>query len=177
MSKTVSKNKWVRTSGWRAACSKKAGEKSRTTGQQKSAKKALPTLVWIDDYEPGLALYKKVYEGLGYRIHTASRVHAGLALLASRAADAVVVDYEMPEMNGGEVAATIKQQWPSLPVVLFSGSTFVPDTVKKLVDAFCDKASPREHLHSIIKAVLQKREGSKAAISFMTAQQGRLAVA
>lgn len=177
MRKTVSKNKWEQASGWRSERLRKTGEKSRATGQQKSAKKAVPTLVWIDDYEPGLALYKKVYEGLGYRIHTASRAHVGLALLASSAADAVVVDYEMPEMNGGEVAATIKQQWPSLPVVLFSGSAFIPDTVKKVVDAFCDKACPREHLHSIIKAVLEKRENSQAAISFMTAQQGRLAVA
>src|SRR6185437_3805770 len=107
---------------WRASRTKAGRAKSRAAGQEEPRKNA-PTLVWIDDYEPGLALYKKVYESLGYRIHTASHGRAGLELLASRTADAVVVDYEMPEMNGGEVAATIKQHWPSLPVVLFSGST------------------------------------------------------
>lgn len=176
MNKSGLKNKWSKPARWRASRTKAGRAKSRAAGQEEPRKNA-PTLVWIDDYEPGLALYKKVYESLGYRIHTASHGRAGLELLASRTADAVVVDYEMPEMNGGEVAATIKQHWPSLPVVLFSGSTFVPDGVKKLVDAFCDKASAGEHLHSIIKAVLQKRERSEPAISFMTAQQGRLAVA
>jgi CheY-like chemotaxis protein len=150
---------------------------SQSRSRSCQEKSAPPTLVWIDDYEPGLALYKKVYEALGYRIHTASRGQAGLALLASRSADAVVVDYEMPEMNGGEVAASIKQQWPSLPVVLFSGSTFIPERVKKLVDALCDKASSREHLHSTIQNLLKKKEQTQNAISFMTARRGRLAVA
>ena len=117
-----------------------------------------PTLVWIDDYEPGLILYKAMYENLGYNVHTASRGNEGLEILASRSADAVIVDYEMPEMDGGAVTESIKKRWPGMPVIMFSGSAIVPPHVTDLVDAFCDKAGRREDLQLAIQNVLQKKQ-------------------
>lgn len=117
-----------------------------------------PTLVWIDDYEPGLGIYKEIYEELGYRVFTASRGIDGLRILAARPADAVIVDYEMPEMDGGAVAVSIKQRWPSMPVIMFSGCAVVPNNMANVVDAFCDKAGRREDLQIAIQTVLQKRQ-------------------
>lgn len=137
-----------------------------------------PTLVWIDDYEPGLSLYKALYEKLGYRVHTAAHGRKGLDLVAEHRADAVIVDYEMPGMNGGEVAASIKSRWPSLPVIMFSGSSLVPRRVKKIIDGFCDKAGSREELHSTIRRALKTNQPqSSATTSSIAAQSGRLAVA
>ncbi len=117
-----------------------------------------PTLVWIDDYEPGLVMYKAIYENLGYNVHTASRGNEGLEILASRAADAVIVDYEMPDMDGGAVTESIKKRWPGMPVIMFSGSAMVPSHITNLVDAFCDKAGHREELQTAIQNVLQKKQ-------------------
>jgi|SRR6185312_1324309 len=117
-----------------------------------------PTLVWIDDYQPGLGLYKELYEELGYRVFTASRGVDGLRILAARSADAVIVDYEMPEMDGGAVARSIKQRWPSMPVIMFSGCSAVPTDMADIVDAFCDKAGRREDLQIAIQTVLQKKQ-------------------
>jgi CheY-like chemotaxis protein len=125
------------------------------TGNSTSAP---PTLVWIDDYEPGLGVYKEMYEELGYRVFTASRGVDGLRILAARAADAVIVDYEMPEMDGGVVAKSIKQRWPSMPVIMFSGCGTVPHCIAEVVDAFCDKAGQREDLLIAIQTVLQKNK-------------------
>ena len=119
-----------------------------------------PTLVWIDDYEPGLGVYKEIYEELGYRVFTASRGVDGLRILAARPADAVIVDYEMPEMDGGAVAKSIKQRWPSMPVIMFSGCAVVPNSTASIVDAFCDKAGRREDLLIAIQRVLQKSKTS-----------------
>jgi DNA-binding NtrC family response regulator len=139
------------------------------------AKPYSPTLVWIDDYEPGLAVYKSIYEHFGYQVHTASHGSEGLEILASRKADAVIVDYEMPGMDGGIVAKSIKERWPSLPVIMFSGHAAVPSHVTGMVDAFCDKAGAREDLHLAIRTVLQKRTGYIPTTSFNAVQPGRLA--
>src|SRR6266480_5704102 len=93
------------------------------------------TLVWIDDYEPGLPVYQALAESLGFRVLTASSGKTGLELVASHRVDAVVVDYEMPVMNGEAVAKLIKSNWPDLPVILFSGSSLLPGRVKHFVDA------------------------------------------
>jgi len=118
------------------------------------------TLVWIDDYKPGLALYKMMFEMVGYRVLTASSGKLGLELVASHSVDAVVVDYEMPEMNGYEVAAALKRKWPNLPIVMFSGLTSVPSKVFHVVNAFCDKASSREELLATVQAVLTNNPSS-----------------
>jgi CheY-like chemotaxis protein len=116
------------------------------------------TLVWIDDYEPVLTVYKALFESLGFRVLTASQGTVGLGLIASNAVDAVVVDYEMPEMDGRQVATAIKTRQPELPVILFSGSNEVPHRVKQLFDAVCDKAGSRDQLLSEIHRVLEAKE-------------------
>jgi len=115
--------------------------------------------VWIDDYEPGLVLYKAVLESLGFRVLTASRGRVGLDLLATHPADAVVVDYEMPGMDGEAVATSIRHRRPELPIIMFSGSSMLPNRVRNVVGAVCDKAGSRDELLATINRVL----GTKAA--------------
>lgn len=122
------------------------------------------TIVWIDDYEPGLALYKLMFESLGYRVLTASRGAAGIELAQSDQVDAVVTDYEMPELNGEVVVNTLKAARPSLPIVLFSGSSQIPERLLNLVDGYCDKAESRDTLVGAIQSVLQRQTISHSAI-------------
>ena len=132
-----------------------------------------PTLVWIDDYQPGLTVYKAVFEGLGFRVLAASCGRAGLDLIDSHAVDAVIVDYEMPDMDGEAIATSIRNSRPELPVILFSGSSLVPSRVKSVVDAVCDKAGSRDDLLAAINRVLGKRSNCRRlpAISVSQAQQ------
>lgn len=116
-----------------------------------------PTLLWIDDYEPALAVYKAVFEHLGFRVLTASRGSVGLQIAASANVDAVIVDYEMPEMDGGMVAATLKRRNRGLPVVMFSGSGVIPHRVRRNLDAVCDKAKSHGPLLHTLKVLLARR--------------------
>lgn len=116
-----------------------------------------PTLLWIDDFEPGLALYQKMFEDLGFDVLTASSGKAGVRLAVTNSVDIVVTDYEMPGMNGLQVAAAIKALDARIPVLLFSGSTLLPVSSRRAVDAFCDKAGPRSELLDSIHRLLQKK--------------------
>jgi len=130
----------------------------RTKPRQTSIRRTTsPTLLWIDDFEPGLMLYRKMFEDLGFKVLTATSGNAGVRLAAMNRVDAVVTDYEMPGMNGITVASAIKALDPRTPVLLFSGSTLVPAHASSVVDAVCDKARPRTELLAAIHRLLQRK--------------------
>ena len=116
-----------------------------------------PTLLWIDDFQLGLEMYRAMFERLGYRVLTASSGEKGLRVASTHHVDLVVTDYEMPGMNGEAVALALKALKPEVPVILFSGSTTMSDRALYLVDACCDKAGSREELLAAIHFLLQKK--------------------
>ena len=128
-----------------------------STAKKRPVCSGLPTLLWVDDFQPGLELYRTMFEGMGFRVLTAGCGAEAVKLVAQHLIDVVVTDYEMPGMDGEAVAAAIKAIKPRLPVVLFSGSTLIPLRARRLVDAFCDKAGSRNQLSSTIHRVLQKK--------------------
>ena len=115
------------------------------------------TLLWIDDFQIGLEMYRAMFERLGYRVLTASSGQAGLRIAASQRIDLVVTDYEMPGMNGEAVANALKVLKSDLPVILFSGSTMVSNRALQVVDACCDKAGSREELLATIHLLLHRK--------------------
>jgi CheY-like chemotaxis protein len=126
-------------------------------GSRKSQTKPRQTLLWIDDFAPGLAMYKAMFETLGFRVLTASSGAEGIKLALSNHIDAVITDYEMPEMNGEAVASAIKALRPGVPVLMFSGSTLISSRCRRVVDAFCDKAGSRDELLVAVHRLLQKK--------------------
>ncbi len=118
---------------------------------------ARPTLLWIDDFVPALELYQASFERLGFRVLTASSGELGVALATRNRVDVVVTDYEMPGINGEDVATAVKAINPRIPVIMFSGSTLIPPRLRRVVDAFCDKAGSRDKLVGVIHRLLQKK--------------------
>jgi DNA-binding NtrC family response regulator len=130
---------------------------SSTVGKKRPVCSGRPTLLWVDDFQLGLALYRSMFEGLGFKVLTATSAKQGLKLAAENAVDVVVTDYEMPGMNGEALAVAVKAIKPRVPVVLFSGSTLVPLSARRVIDAFCDKAGSRNQLSNTIHRVLLKK--------------------
>lgn len=128
------------------------------TSRTGACKSARPTLLWIDDFAPALDLYKAMFEQLGCRVLTASNGKAGLRLATSNRVDLVVTDYEMSGMNGEEVAVAVKALNPRTPVLLFSGSSLLPQRIREFVDGCCDKAGPRTQLLRAVQTLLQRRD-------------------
>jgi CheY-like chemotaxis protein len=100
----------------------------------------------IDDHEPGLHARKLVLQGAGYNVITASSGRTGLRLLQSHPVHFVILDYGMPQMNGGTVAREIRRTHPHVRILMLSGHIDVPDSVLPAVDAFITKEQPPEVL-------------------------------
>ena len=57
----------------------------------------------------------------GLSVTTAESPEEGLRLLETESFDCVVSDYQMPGTNGVEFLQRVRQRWPDLPFVLFTG--------------------------------------------------------
>jgi CheY-like chemotaxis protein len=61
--------------------------------------------------------------------------------------DVVVVDYQMPGMNGGEVARAVKDLHPETPVLVLSALPRLPqEAPRECIDAFVTKGGPTSDL-------------------------------
>ena len=97
------------------------------------------TVLCIDDYETSAAGWCLYLQSFGYSVTTAFSAQEGLQLFATSPVDLVMLDYAMPDLNGGEVAATMKRMKPHVPVLLFSGMSEIPGAIREHVDAFLQK--------------------------------------
>ncbi len=104
-------------------------------------------------------------EGAGYRVLTSTGGAAGLDLLQSSNVHAVILDYLMPGMDGAEVARTVRQKWPELPIVLLSGyPDEVPEDVLRMVNAFVTKGGTPQQLLMVLEGALSRRDLRKVTI-------------
>ncbi|RNJ26417.1 PAS domain S-box protein [Halosegnis longus] len=54
-------------------------------------------------------------------VHTAATPEEGRELLTAREIDCIVSDYDMPEMNGIEFLERVRETYPDLPFILYTG--------------------------------------------------------
>lgn len=114
----------------------------------------------IDDDNSILRFEKALLERSGYQVLTAASAQEGLKLATTCACDAVLLDYQMPEMNGHEVASAIRLVRPSLPIILLSGSE-VPTQALALVDAFVPKLESSQQLLPMIDELCRRSQEAK----------------
>lgn len=128
-----------------------------------SATQASPrqySVLCIDDEFSILMMRKLLLESVGLSAITASSGKEGLAIFASRPVDAVIVDYSMPDMDGGVLAALLKQHKPHVPVIMLSGYPGARETVSEVVDAFLEKGGDTAELLSLVQSLIKIRDHS-----------------
>ena len=113
--------------------------------------KNVRTLLCIDDDTHGLTVRKLLLEAFGFRVKTASSGHEGLKVFRSSKVDAVLIDYEMPQMNGVQLADELKRRRRQVPVVMLSAYPSIPDDARGHVDAFVTKGGPTAELIDILE--------------------------
>ena len=91
------------------------------------------SVLLIDDEPLVRTATAEMIRDLGHHVEEASGGAEGLALLErGLSVDAVITDYMMPGMNGGEVSRRVAQIRPNLPVLLITGYTGPTDDAPHL---------------------------------------------
>ena len=116
----------------------------------------------VDD-DPAMVL---MVDGLlrrhGYKVTTYEQPAAALARVHTdaREFDILVTDYNMPEMNGMELATAVRRAAPGLPIIITSG--FISDEMRQQaadlgVGALLQKEYTLERLAGLVHGVLEQR--------------------
>lgn len=111
------------------------------------------TILCIDDHQNALAGWSLLLHNVGYRVLSAADPSEGLQLFGTSHVDAVVLDYQMPEMDGARVAAAMKQMKPAVPVVMFTAHS-LPRELEQRVDGVIVKGRPPQVLISKLDELL-----------------------
>ena len=119
------------------------------------------TILCVDDNQSSLNICKIVLTDFGYEVITAGSGREGLEVFASLAIDAVILDYQMPEMNGELVAAEMRRTKPRVPILMLSGWISVPESAFQLVDGYIAKGDPVEFMLLAVQQVLSRGKTRK----------------
>jgi CheY-like chemotaxis protein len=116
-------------------------QNTRQMQQRSAAVKAKKrTLLCIDDSPAGLEVRRGMLEGSGYNVLTADTGVSGLDVFSKHQVDAVILDYNMPDMNGERVAIELRRMNSRVPILLFSAyAETIPRTLLAAIDAFVAK--------------------------------------
>ncbi len=119
----------------------------------------MPTILCIDDDPNILELQKNIFEINGYTVLTAPDGPTGISLARKQAVDAVVLDFKMPGMDGGQVAEALWEEQPNLPVVICTGFfDAVPEWLRWFAVACLQKGDGPKVLLSAIQELLATRK-------------------
>src|SRR6266849_678847 len=122
----------------------------------------MATVLCIDDNRNVLEMNKALLEGIGYRVLLAPDGPTGIALTRKHSIDAVVLDFNMPGMDGAQVAEVLMKEQPTLPVAIWSGCVdTIPESLKWFADAVLHKGDGPDTLLSAVEKLVHKCRARK----------------
>jgi len=118
----------------------------------------------VDDENDILNLVKRILTREGFEVITASDGKEGLAKVYSEAPDLMILDINMPVMNGWEVCRKIREDplYKHLPIIMLTVRKTKADQLKGLNlggDEYITKPFFPAELLARVKTVLQRTSG------------------
>ncbi|MCO5976351.1 HD domain-containing phosphohydrolase [Ideonella oryzae] len=87
------------------------------------------TLLLVDDESGVLNALRRLFRGQGYTVLLASSGAEGLQILAQQPVDLVLSDMRMPEMDGAQFLAQVRQRHPQAVRLLLTGYADIGSTI------------------------------------------------
>lgn len=123
-------------------------------------------VLYVDD-EPSLLELGKIFleQDNEIALETVTSARAALDILSQKTFDAIVADYRMPEIDGIEFLKQVRQRYPDIPFILFTGRSreeVVIHALNEGADFYLQKggdpqAQFTELAHKIKKSIAQRK--------------------
>jgi DNA-binding NtrC family response regulator len=94
-----------------------------------------PRILVIDDQPHILTVYSRALKRAGYDAQVAVSAEAALAAVRSAPPDAMLVDLNMPYINGMGLLYRVRETYPDMPVALITGNGNLDDHTLREVQA------------------------------------------
>lgn len=123
----------------------------------------MPNVLLVDDNESVRTLNKTILEIGNYTVFTAQDGFQALDIFAKETIELIILDIDMPIMNGFEVLRTLREDYPDteFAVIMLTASGLTSDRIEahKLgADDFLEKPIRSQQLLEAIAKVLQARK-------------------
>lgn len=119
-----------------------------------------PSILVVDDELLIRDLLYDFFSGQGWQIAVAENSEKALKILHDKKVDLVLTDIKMPELDGLQLAAKLKETDPALPVVVMTGYPSVESAVSALrakVEDYVIKPFNINQLFKLIETTIQRR--------------------
>ena len=131
-----------------------------------SASPAQPARVLVVDDEPQIRRFLDIsLRAQGYQVEVAETGQAGLAALATRGADLVVLDLGLPDRDGRDVLIELRQ-WSAVPVIVLTARSSESEKVAVLdagANDYVTKPFGIQEFMARIRALMRDRAASGAS--------------
>lgn len=136
--------------------------------QEGNRKKVSITLLVIDDDREMLAILKDFLEQEGYRVIAELSGDNAIATVELQQIDLVILDKEMPGMNGLDFLSFLRHRFPQTPVIFitaFGGPHVAEEALRRGASRYLEKPFRVTDLLSAVRAVTEtgKRLSSSCA--------------
>jgi two-component system, response regulator PdtaR len=101
------------------------------------------TLLLVDDDIQQLEMRALVMKMSGFTVLTATSAIEAISIASQHngtTIDVAVIDYDMPVINGCDLAHYLRGRYPSIKIILHSGASDIPECEMGSVDVFVPKA-------------------------------------
>ena len=85
-----------------------------------------PKLLCVDDDQPSLSVRQVFLEAFGFDVTICSSPKLSLHYADLTKYSAAILDFQMPEMNGGELAEKLRKRHPQMPIIILSALMVCP---------------------------------------------------
>lgn len=119
-----------------------------------------PVILCVDDDAGIRELYEAWFAKTGFEVVSSSNGRQALDIfhIMSSEIDAVILDFEMPGMNGLELAARLKAQNPLLPIVMISALDPESEQMSPVVDLALRKGTLMSEITAQLELLLMPQE-------------------
>lgn len=120
------------------------------------------TVLVVDDKEVQRAMVTLYLQQLGYDVIQANNGKIAVEIFQNNPIDLVIMDIQMPVMNGFEAATRIKQVSPNTPVIALSGESGERELelITNLMDGRLTKPTTKADLKNVVSRWIKDHETS-----------------
>lgn len=111
----------------------------------------------VDDEKEFLEIMSQRMSAMGMHVTTAESAVEALTILGKQSFDAIVMDFQMPEMDGLEALKNIKNKSPELQIILLTGYATVEKTVEAMKIGAADFLEKPADLDALSKKIKQAK--------------------
>lgn len=130
-----------------------------------------PLVLLVEDYPANALVARTLLEALGFRVEEARNGEEAVSMVEAQAYDAVLMDVEMPEMDGLAATRLIRQRevrlgLPALPILGVTAHTMTAEIEKCRaagMDDYLGKPLTLEQLQKKLALLLAPRQKTPGA--------------